>query len=220
MSGEAVPQGLDFRDPRVTAANLQYIKSLHPEVRALYAGSYGEPGAALAADVRMALAAKLASQGKKVQMLTDAMGWLTWYAYMSALVAGGYSVFSYIGEPSPDWTTTRPNDPEPGLPPYNPAGHTGIVSFVPPAPFVAPTNSVTKSMIGLWSGAYTDQMGIPGPSRKVYVAASSLGFAEGFSFSDPVQGPTCGQTFDFHIGGDPAMDAPHRAKFWLAQSDQ
>lgn len=218
MSQPAVPQGLDFRDPRVTAGNLAYLASLPPEVRALYAGTFGQPGAALAADVRMALALKLVAQGFKVQMQTDAMGWLTWYAFMSALTAGGYKVFSYIGEPNPDWQTSRPGDVEPGMQPYDATGHTGVVSFVPPEPFVPPTSSIVKSIIGPWTGAYSDQMGLPGPSRKVFIGDPSLGFAEGFAFTDPVAGPTQGQTFDFHIGGNPEIDAAHRAKLWIAEA--
>ncbi len=135
--------GNSFRDNY----NRAWLQSLTPPVFSLWArsGKFGIPmsGSPLTADGVVAAASLLAAGGEKVTF-ADMTG-MEPFAYIQNLVAGGYTVFSYVGEPNPDWATMPPGQTDPAgkIPPYNAEGHTGVVSFALLLPYVGPVPAPT-----------------------------------------------------------------------------
>ena len=107
--------------------NADYIASLSPERKKLYAGTFGIPGTALGYEERQAAAFKLGAT-EKVDLLTDGFASSPASVFLNRY-RSDYEVFSYIGEPNPDWETAPPGQNLPGRPPYNPEGHTGIAGL-------------------------------------------------------------------------------------------
>jgi hypothetical protein len=134
-----MPTTLDAENPtqeQIAAYDSEYLASLSPGRKKLYAGTYGIPGAALGPHERMQEAFALGAT-EKVDLMTDGI------ANSPAMIAinrvrSHYVVFSYIFEPNPDWATAPPGQDLPNRPPYNPEGHTGIVSLTAPGPYAGP----------------------------------------------------------------------------------
>jgi hypothetical protein len=206
---------------QMAAYDVSYLPGQDPRKLPLFAGTMGQPGTALSALARQQLANQLANQGIKIDPLIDAMTFNNdpSVVMVNYRARAGYTVFSYIGEPNPDEQTSPPGQSLPNLPPYNPAGHTGVVAVDPLPPFVAPPAPPpgTGSLIGSFTGANTSELGIPGPVVDVYVPSiKGLMLPSGFSYTDPVQGsPTFGQTFLFYIAGNALMSNASASVYWL-----
>lgn len=192
-----------------------YLLSLPPAKRKLFAGTFGEPGAALSEGERLALAYQL-SATMKVDLSIDGFARLP-SAVQVNRARSGYTKFSYIGEKPEDWNTTRPGDSEPGVPTYDGTTHTGIVTLDPPQPYVPPPPPpAPSSLVGTYCNVTSDVLGIPGPSLGVYIPnKKGLTLPDGFAYTDPTSGPNGGKTFLFHLLGSELMDAAHRQAVWL-----
>ena len=136
---------LDPNNPtqaQIDGFNADYVASLSPNRKALYAGTFGIPGTALEYDARYMAAFRLGAT-EKVDLMTDGFASSPAMVFLNRY-RSNYEVFSYVGEPNPDWATAPPGQDLPNTPPYNPAGHTGIAGLAgltAPAPYAPPGSS-------------------------------------------------------------------------------
>jgi hypothetical protein len=189
------PPGLDPENPtqaQIDSFNAAYLASLPPERLALFAGTFGVLGSVLDPMTRFQDAFAL-STIMKVDLLIDGMASNSNPAMvMLNRYRSGYKVFSWIGEPNPDWTTAPPGQSLPGLPPYNATGHTGIVSLLNQAPYVVPPvvkPSPNPALIGPYTGSMASVIGITTPGMGLWEPAfKGLMMPQGYI--DPVSGFT------------------------------
>jgi len=159
--------------------NRAYLQSLTPDVfYGLWAtsGSFGIPMTGTPMDAAQRIQAAYALAGKGAKVTLADMTARAPYDVMRDYITDGYKVFGYLLEGTADWAMSPPGQSLPGLPAYDPTGHTGIVAFTPlPAPYSGPVVEPTK-YVGLRAnndngGEYN---GINGAETKFVVGEATV----------------------------------------------